>query len=64
MRSGSSAEHSERYKSNHKGQAAMKKRNFMIGLGAVAAVITVLVLQRDFIYGAKGNVGQGVHARF
>ena len=30
-------------------------------LGGAAALITLLVFQRDFIYGVRGNVGQGTH---
>ena len=37
----------------------MKK--FGVTIGIVAAVITVLVFQRDFLYGTRGNLGQGTH---
>jgi hypothetical protein len=37
----------------------MKK--FSVTLGVIAAVITVLVVQRDFLYGTRGNLGQGTH---
>ena len=36
-------------------------KNFGLVLGVIAAVITVLVFQRDFIYGTRGNLGQGTH---
>ena len=32
-------------------------KNFGLVLGVIAAVITVLVFQRDFIYGTRGNLG-------
>ena len=31
--------------------------------GLLVGVVALLVLQRDFIYGAKGNLGQSTHAR-
>ena len=36
----------------------------LIFAGLLAALLAVLVIQRDFIYGAKGNLGQSTHARF
>ena len=36
----------------------------LIIAGLLAAFVAVLVIQRDFIYGAKGNLGQSTHARF
>ena len=37
---------------------------FAIVLGLIAAVVAIAVIQRDFIYGTKGNLGQGTHPRF
>jgi hypothetical protein len=45
-----------------KGSKAMRK--MVIVLGLIVAVGAILVIQRDFIYGTKGNLGQGTHARF
>jgi hypothetical protein len=36
-------------------------KNFGFALGIIAVVITLLVFQRDFIYGTRGNLGQGTH---
>jgi hypothetical protein len=36
-------------------------RNFGFALGIIAAVIALLIVQRDFIYGTRGNLGQGTH---
>ena len=37
------------------------KRNLLIGLGVVGAIIAILYVQRDFLYGVRGNMGQGTH---
>lgn len=39
-------------------------RKVVIAAGALFAIGAIFVMQRDFIYGAKGNMGQGTHARF
>jgi hypothetical protein len=39
-------------------------KNLGIAVGLIAAVIALLVVQRDFIYGTRGNLGQGTHPSF
>jgi hypothetical protein len=39
-------------------------RRTLFVLGGLSAVVTLFIVQRDFIYGAKGNLGQGTHPRF
>jgi hypothetical protein len=39
-------------------------RKVAIALGALFAMGAIFVMQRDYIYGTKGNLGQGTHARF
>ena len=39
-------------------------RKIAIAAGALFAIGAIFVMQRDYIYGAKGNMGQGTHARF
>jgi hypothetical protein len=39
-------------------------KKFLYVLGGIAAVVAILVFQRDFIYGVRGNVGQGTHPGF
>ena len=38
-------------------------RSVAIVLGVLAVVIAIALIQRDFIYGTKGNLGQGTHPR-
>ena len=44
-------------------KATMSKK-LLYTLGGLAAVITIAMFQRDFIYGTRGNMGQGTHPRF
>ncbi len=37
---------------------------FKIALGIIIATGAILVIQRDFLYGTKGNLGQGTHPHF
>jgi hypothetical protein len=50
-------------KENQSGRSKIM-RKMLIVLGLIVAVGAILVVQRDFIYGTKGNLGLGTHPRF